>query len=583
VRAAPARAARGDARGRAGAAARRVVLAAAAGLGAAAGAPAQQPRFVESALEVPRHGTRLLLEDVDGDGRRDVVRVDERGVSVHPLGPDGRLRERAEGRVRWPSGTVGWDVADLRDDGRARLVLLVDGTSVVVHEAGAAGFGEGRVLLEGVAGYLPPGVRRLRFARDVDGDGRADLAIPGPAAYRVHLAKEDGFAAPLSIGFEPEIEVDVGDPGRLGESLGQEVYVPWFALRDVDGDGRRDLVSETDDHVSVYLARGDGYPERPSWELDLAALAEDDGTRPPVDLDNLLSFLEHTVRWRVEDLDGEGPADLILQQGGRFRVYRDGSVGPDLERPDQVLKASGNVVLAFLRDTDGDGREDLHIVRAETISLGRVVRLLVVSSSLELDVFGYRNEGGTFARRPTTRRRVEIEIPGLLGFLDEIEAIEDEVAVRQAVPARPLDLDGDGRDDDVVDLIDGEVRLWADLVPEGFRYDYREVFTSIEEGLETLVFERLRELGDEETLTIDLADPWSYIPTPGWDLRRLAGGRDPVGRVPLGDPDAPADAAGPEPESLVVRDVDGDGRGDLIVVEAVDGTRWRVRLFVQAR
>lgn len=571
--------------------ARLAACALAAALGARV-AGAQAPRFVESQLDLPLQGTRLLLADVDGDRRADVVRVDGEGVAVHLLDEQGRIGPLAEGRVAWPSSTVGWDLADVAGDGRTRLVLLVGGTRVVVHEAGAEGWDAGREVVDGVAGYLPPGVRRLRFARDVDGDGRADLAVPGASAYQVYLARDAGLLPPLAVTFDADVELDVGDPSRLGASLGQEVRIPWFALRDVDGDGRQDLVSETEERVAVYLAQPDGrYPATASWELDLVALEETDAERPLIDLDDLLSFLDRRVQWRVEDLDGAAPADLILQQGGRFRVYTDGSRGADLSRPDQVLKASGNIVLSFLRDTDGDGRLDLHIVRAETISLGRVVRWLVVAGSLAFDVFTYPNEGGTFARKPAARKTIEVRIPSILGFIEEAEALEEEVERRASVPAVPLDLDGDGRADDVVDLVEDELLLYEGLVPADFRHDYRELFTSIEEGIETLVHERLQTLGDEETLVIDLADPWSWMPTPAWELRQLGAGATPVARIPLGE----ARGAAPREQDgvlsvsregrrrLSVRDVDGDRRGDLIVVEPVDEVTQRVRLFVRAR
>jgi hypothetical protein len=518
--------------------------------------------------------TRLALRDLTGDGRKDLLIVDPVGLALRRLDAEGRYPEVGESRIGWPSDTVGWNLADLDGDGVQEIVLLVDGTRVVAARPdGDGALALGPALFENVAGFLPRGVRRINFVRDVDGDGRQDVVVPSAGRYHIHFQRDEGWSAPLPVAFQASIELSVGDPRRLDGRLGEEVSIPWFTMQDVDGDGRLDLVSETSDEVQFHLARP-GLSDQPTWTLDLAALAAEMPRPARVDLDDLLANVELPVNWRVADLDGEPPHDLVLQQAGKISLYRNGSTGPTLDRPDQVLKASGNVLYFLLRDVDGDGRADLQLLRAETISLGDAVRLLVVPGSLDFDVFSYRNEGGAFARKPTTRTTLALRIPALLGFLDDVERMRDTYETRLEVPALPAALDGDGAADDVVDVLGDDVAVWKDRVPRGHSAEGLERLSGFDpdELLELYALRRLDELSDGATLSVELEDIEKLLVTPGWDLRQAVGKAPPDARWTLPFPGAGA--------KLLVDDLDGDGRSDVVVMgRDAEQRRW-VQFFV---
>jgi len=457
------------------------------------------------------------------------------------------------------------------------VVMLVDGRRVLAAHADAQGvLAMGAPLLEDPLGFLPRGVRRVNFVRDVDGDGRLDLVLPGAGRFLIHrnLGK-DGFAPALTVAFRAEIGLELGDPGRLDSRFAQDVQIPWFSLEDVDGDGITDLVSQTPDEVQVHLAHPE-LPMQPSWSLDLAALRAELPAREGLDLDNLLANVEPQINWRTADLDGKAPDDLVVQSGGTFRVYLGGSVGPDLSQPSQVLRASGNVIYFLLRDVDGDGRPDLQLLRAATISLGDALRMLVVPGSLDFDVFTYLDvEGGgseqgeVFSRRPSARTTVGLHIPALLGFLDDVQELQDDYQRRRAVPAAPLDLDGDGATNDVADLQEAGVWLWRDRVPADFKGTLRERFGSfdVDELLEDYVISELDHMGDGGRMDIGLEDIRKLLVTPGWDLRQAVKGTDPDGKVPLAVPI--------EGAKMRIEDLDGDHRSDIVITTqaAEDGTR----------
>jgi hypothetical protein len=541
----------------------------------AATAPGQD--FASTLYPVPDDTTRLALRDVDGDGRRDLLAVDVAGIALRRLRADGTFPDQDDSVMAWPSSTVGWALADLEGDGTTEVVLLVDGRHVLVAHADAQGvLAPGAPLLEEPQGFLPRGVRRVNFVRDVDGDGRLDLVLPGAGRFLIHRnLGAAGFAPALSVAFRAEIGLELGDPGRLDSRFAQDVQIPWFSLEDVDGDGITDLVSQTADEVQVHLAHPE-LPMQPSWTLDLAALRAELPARDTFDLDNLLANVEPQINWRTANLDGEPPNDLVLQSGGTFRVYLGGSVGPNLAQPSQVLRASGNVIYFLLRDVNGDGRPDLQLLRAASISLGDVIRTLVVPSTLDFDVFTYVDVQGAaseqdevFARRPTARTTLGLHIPALLGFLDDMKEMQEDYQRRRAVPAAALDLDGDGALNDVADLQEGGLWFWRNRVPADFKGSLRERFGSfdVDELLEDYVISELDHMGDGGRMDIGMDDIRKLLVTPGWDLRQVVKGSDPDGKAPLSIP--------LEGAKMRIEDLDADHRSDIVITTqaASDGTR----------
>jgi len=531
--------------------------------------------FATSSCEVADGRTRLALRDVDGDGRLDLLAVGLDGFALRRLRADGTFPEEDESKLAWPSDTVGWTLADLDGDGTTEILMLADGQRVFAAGVDAQGALQlGAPLLEQPNGFLPHGVRRVNFVRDVDEDGRLDLVLPGSGRFLIHRnLGEEGFAPPLAVAFRADIDLELGDPQRLDSRFRQDVQIPWFSLQDVDGDGRTDLVSQAADSVQVHLARPE-LPMQPSWTLDLAALRSELPPRESVDLENLLANVEPQINWRTADLDGAPPHDLVLQVGGTFRVFLGGSTGPRLEQPTQVLRASGNVLYFLLRDVNADGRPDLQLVRAATVSLGDALRLLVVPGSLDFDVFTYldesRGEEGhaeVFARRPSARTTVALQIPALLGFLDDVQEMEDDYKRRLKVPAVAAALDG-GAADDVVDLRDDALVLWKGSVPAGFKGSLAEQLASfdIDDLLEKYVSSELDRMGDGGRLEISLDDIKRLMVTPGWDLRQAVKDEEPDLTLPLGAPG--------EDAKLRVEDLDGDGRDDIVVtVKAGEGRR----------
>ncbi|MDA0949058.1 MAG: VCBS repeat-containing protein, partial [Planctomycetota bacterium] len=298
--------------------------------------------FVKTVFEVPRGAFQLHFADLDGDGDRDLLRISSAGYQAHLLGDDGAYAADPTPLRGWDGPRIAWDCADLDEDGAQELILM-DGSSVRAVPFLQGTFGAPRPVLEEVATWCPRGLQRVRCARDVDGDGRTDLVLPRTAAHRIHLRREEGWSEPIEVAFRATVQQRFGDPEELGEQVSQAVRIPWFTVQDVDGDGLLDVQSETENEVAFHLATAAGLPAEPTWILDLAEFRAELGPETEIDLDDLFSTVSQRVEWRLVDLDGVAPLDLVVGVGSRLRVWLGGAAKGHAERPSQVVSAAGNV------------------------------------------------------------------------------------------------------------------------------------------------------------------------------------------------------------------------------------------------
>jgi hypothetical protein len=229
---------------------------------------------------------------------------------------------------------------------------------------------------------LPP--PRPVLLADLDGDGRAELvseqvsehepegmragirhAEAPPATVRLHRLSADlGAALPA--------HAEVAIRGHAF-SEGSDVSLPG-GLRDLDGDGRRDLVAMTldlkirklmaamvtktvslpvDFHVWCQTAEG---AFRPVTGLDLSGELR-------VDLDR---FELRRMPAFSGDFDGDGRLDFVQLGRGRDVTIHRGDAGCRFPaRPDAVVRlrrAPEHLDLVRVGDLDGDDRADLMVI-----------------------------------------------------------------------------------------------------------------------------------------------------------------------------------------------------------------------------
>lgn len=516
----------------------------------------------------PGEVERVIAADIDGDGLLDLICVVGRDLTVYRQRRGaGFALEKHDAGMRFPGESVGWDLG-VREDGKGlRVLALVDGQEVCTWQLDGktATFSPARTVLSGVAGSLPPGHRYLHFVRDINGDGLADLVVPGTGVFHVYLRKSDGtFADPFRIRSEVQMESRLELEGDLNGEIGQSLKVPLMKLRDVNGDGRRDVVSETGDRLSVYLSlpRGD-FPVDPTYSLDLASLPNRLDKFDPDDLDysNLTGVVAWTFQTMLDDLDGDGVEDLLLREGGKVSFFRGTPTGMDLGRPFQILKSGGNITSATLRDEDGDGLKDLWLSRVEAVSVGDVFLWLVTSGSLDFEAFIYRNEGRRFSRRPYRKITITIRFPSILRMIGRADEFKDRLEERDRVPTVRGDVEGKGKRQDLLVLRDGKLQCYfgaAGSVGEeidpfelmGYRRDRDEYVVDIENAVEAALFR-----SDTALAGVSGRRPDLEISIDG-----LVNGSD-----------------------MIILDLNGDGHEDMLVLEEQDHTGLRGTIVLSTK
>jgi hypothetical protein len=389
-----------------------LVLAGSFALGGAVPPAADIARFrmqeIDKSLDI---GYAVVLADINGDGKKDIVVVDTKRVLWYE-NPTWKLHTILQGGTKPDNVCIA--AYDIDGDGQLDLALGADWHPANTKDGGTLQWlKRGKTLDEPWAMYpidMEPTVHRIRWA-DIDGDGKAEL-VSAPLQGRNSSAKGNWVdGAPVKV-VDYRIPKDPTRDRWTSEILDQSLHVVhnlWPIA--VAGSKRQDILTASYEGVNLLTLQdgkrvrrqlGAGNQENPKGKRGASEIKQGRlksghkflATIEPWHGDQVVVYtepaapgelwgrhvLDEQLRWGhavwCADLDGDGGDELIIG------VRDDASPKQPERRGVRVYKAQDERGAAWTRqivdnggvacedlqaaDLDGDGRVDLVAVGRAT-------------------------------------------------------------------------------------------------------------------------------------------------------------------------------------------------------------------------
>lgn len=312
-----------------------------------------------------------ILEDLNRDGRKDVVLWDSRTFSMF-FTEEGGIASRPSLVVKVPDEAAFLDVGDVGGSGvRDPVYMCREGVSRMVYDPGKKAFEFPRVL-EFECRLIPPRVKRLAavdILRDLTGDGKDDIVVP--ELHRLIVFENNGgcsFQRWGEIRYKPKADFYrevLSQTGRLKEV----VHFPRLFF----GKGKEKNIVILYDGTWVTIC---GEKEEGAFEvIDHRPLYGKDDREYE---EESRSYFGKVVYF--EDLDEDGAYSLIIadNRNGKVEFFKGGDMGKPYEI-EQTIQTEGWILSPSFQDMNGDGLKDLILPSIEKIGIFTILRVFFTS------------------------------------------------------------------------------------------------------------------------------------------------------------------------------------------------------------
>jgi len=241
-------------------------------------------------------------------------------------------------KVDYPAGTqpISVSIGDLDGDGKADLVVA-NSSSNTISVFRNTTISAGTISFAAKVDYTAGSAPRFISIGDLDGDGKADLAVANHTSNTVSVFRNTSISAG-TISLANKVDYPAGTNTRS------------VSIGDLDGDGKADLVVTNNGSNTVSVFRNTGTT---AGTISYAAKVDYmTGENPP--------------SVSIGDLDGDGKADLAVANytSNTVSVFRNlvnGTSSPVFENAFAGFEGVDNGAAEW-GDLDGDGDLDFILI-----------------------------------------------------------------------------------------------------------------------------------------------------------------------------------------------------------------------------
>jgi len=290
-------------------------------------------------LETERQASSMVVGDVDGDGKMDILYSNTCIILLHNTSSNGNISFEQKTLENLNRTLGSMTLRDMNMDGRPDLVIYDDFSPIFYPNTTT-----GSTISFGPLMWLQNTSSSSTISlalTDIDGDNKPD-PIAGSSYTGISIFKNNSVPGDLS---------STDFPLTHFSHSGYYYTARGMTTGDFDGDGKADIVEDDDSNHVLLISR------------NIATK----GTIDASSLDQARAFSNFAMAFNpiAADVDGDGKIDLVSSNTGVYYTRNQstpGNISLAGAVPLIADNPNGSAAAIKLNDMDGDGRADLMLI-----------------------------------------------------------------------------------------------------------------------------------------------------------------------------------------------------------------------------